>query len=505
MHQSGSILLVSCYELGHQPLAIASPAGFLERAGYSPSVLDLSVSTLDEENIARAAFIGISVPMHTALRLAVPAAERIRKINPACHICFYGLYAALNSDFLLEHYADSTIAGEFEEPLLALVERLSRLDTQNHTCTLDIDGVSLRKRTRPPYLKRTRFASPVYRGLPKLESYAQLAHDGTQRLAGYVEASRGCLHRCLHCPITPVYEGRFFVVPEEIVLEGIRGFVSEGATHITFGDPDFLNGPGHSLRIVKAMHAEVPNITFDFTAKVEHLLKRRALLPAFADAGCLFAISAFESLSDIVLGNLNKGHSREDIYELLGIFKNTGITLRPTWVPFTPWTTIDDYVDLLEFISAGQLIHNIDPVQYSIRLLVPPGSALLTHGGIKPLLGPLDQPSFTYRWTHPDPRMEELQESVSEAVEQMTQSQETTFAMFERVRQLAYEARGEVARPLQPDLCVQKDLPRLTESWFCCAEPTKSQFGLLQLQNTNTGTSNCVSNEIGGISRCHGS
>ena len=215
MRQPGSILLVSCYELGHQPLALASPVGFLQRAGYSPDVLDLSVTSFDEERIARAAFIGISVPMHTALRLSVHAAERIRKVNPSCHLCFCGLYATLNSDYLLEHYADSTIGGEFEEPLLSLIEALSGPENQNHTRLPDIDGVSFRGRTKPPYLKRLAFAPPVYRGLPKLRHYAQLALNGSHRLAGYVEASRGCLHRCLHCPITPVYDGRFFVVSEE--------------------------------------------------------------------------------------------------------------------------------------------------------------------------------------------------------------------------------------------------------------------------------------------------
>jgi radical SAM superfamily enzyme YgiQ (UPF0313 family) len=481
MRELGSILLISCYELGHQPLAVALPLGFLERAGYSAGLLDLSVTRFDEEKIARATFIGISVPMHTALRLGVRAAERIRKINPSCHICFYGLYASLNSAYLLEHYADSTIGGEFEEPLLGLVRALSEKDSQSDA--LDIDGVSFRGRTKPPYLKRLAFAPPVYRGFPKLRHYAQLALNDSHRLAGYVEASRGCLHRCLHCPITPVYDGRFFVVPEAIVLESIRGLVNDGATHITFGDPDFLNGPGHSLRVVRAMHAEFPNLTFDFTAKVEHLLKRRALLPELAEAGCLFVISAFESLGDVVLANLVKGHSREDIYALLGIFRNVGITLRPTWVPFTPWTTIEDYIDLLECVTAKQLLYNIDPVQYSIRLLVPPGSALLMHVGMRPFLGPLDHASFTYRWTHPDPRMDELQERVSGVVEEMTQSQETTFAIFERVRQLAYAACGEKAPPLLPDLLLQRESPRLTESWFCCAEPTKGQFGLLQLQS----------------------
>ena len=99
----GAILLISCYELGHQPIGLASPLGFLERAGYTPDVMDIAVETLDVEKAAHAEFVGICVPMHTALRLGVHIAIRLRKINPTCHICFYGLYASLNAEYLLQH------------------------------------------------------------------------------------------------------------------------------------------------------------------------------------------------------------------------------------------------------------------------------------------------------------------------------------------------------------------------------------------------------------------
>src|SRR5438046_889175 len=99
----GEILLISCYELGHQPLAAAMPLGFLERAGFAPRALDIAVEQFDTERIAGACLIGISVPMHTALRLGVRVAEAVRNVNPSAKICFYGLYAALNADYLLKH------------------------------------------------------------------------------------------------------------------------------------------------------------------------------------------------------------------------------------------------------------------------------------------------------------------------------------------------------------------------------------------------------------------
>src|SRR5215470_9124597 len=99
LRSPGAVLLISCYELGHQPLGVALPLAFLERAGFAPAVLDIAVEPFDPEKVARASLIAISVPMHTALRLGVRVAERVREIQPAARICFYGLYAALNADY----------------------------------------------------------------------------------------------------------------------------------------------------------------------------------------------------------------------------------------------------------------------------------------------------------------------------------------------------------------------------------------------------------------------
>ncbi len=459
LRSPGSVLLISCYELGHQPMGVALPLGFLEDAGYVPDAMDIAVEEFETEKIARARFVGISVPMHTALRLGVRVIEGIRDINPKCRICCYGLYAALNSDFLLEHGADFCIGGECEGPLVALVGALASGSTDATA------GVISRGRTAQPYLERLSFTAPARGALPDLEKYAHLEHEGERRTAGYVEASRGCLHLCTHCPIPPVYGGRFFVLPRDIVLEDIRRQVEAGATHITFGDPDFLNGPKHSLRLVRAMHEEFPWLTFDFTAKVEHLLHRGQDLPEFGKAGCLFIISAVESLSDRVLEILDKQHTRDEVSAALKAVREAGIALRPTWVAFTPWTTIEDYREVLEFVEANGLIDHVDPVQYAIRLLIPPGSWLAEHPETLPHRGPLDETALTYRWTHPDRRMDELQKEVAQLVENDAREDEDPGTTFYRVMELAY-GRSPVGavRSLPSD---RRRVPRMTESWFC--------------------------------------
>ncbi len=459
LREPGALLLLSCYELGHQPLGITWPRAFLERAGYAPHVLDLAVDPLDEAKVRGARFVGIAVPMHTALRLGVRAAERIRQLNPDCFICFYGLYALLNADYLLAGPADAVLGGEFEGALVALVERLEREGAG------PVDDVTSRR----PSLARLAYPVPDRSTLPDLHRYVHFARDGATTPAAYVEASRGCLHHCLHCPIPPVYGGRFFVVPREVVLEDIRQVVTRGAGHITFGDPDFLNGPGHSLKLVRALHAEFPGLTWDCTTKIEHILKHRALLPEFGRSGCAFVVSAVESLSDVVLANLEKGHTRADVAIALGIVRAAGIVLRPSFVCFTPWTTLADYVELLDFVEREDLIDRVDPIQYAIRLLVPPGSGVLSRQAIRPHLGALDAAAFTYRWTHPDPRMDRLHAQVSVLVEHAARAGEDARVTFERVRDAATTAVGGASQPRVGRLRepLPSRSPRLTEPWFC--------------------------------------
>lgn len=461
-----SIVLVSCYELGHQPSGIAMPIGMLRRAGYEAAAMDVSVEGFDAEKVNCARFVGISVPMHTALRLGLTIAEEVRKLNPSCHICFYGLYALLNAEYLLGTVADSVIGGEFEEALVELVEAVES------GASVDVHRVGTRRGVSGPVLERLNFAVPDRSSLVALEHYARLEIKGEQRLVGYVEASRGCLHQCTHCPIPPVYDGRFFVVPAETVLKDIRNLVVSGAQHITFGDPDFLNGPGHSVRITQRMHEEFPELTFDFTAKIEHIIKHRELIPELARSGCVFVVSAVESLSNTVLENLVKGHTRDDVREALEILRRAGIAMRPSFVSFTPWTTIDDYIDVLEFVETEGLIDHVDPVQYTIRLLVPPGSLLLSSPDSRRWLGPLIQDSFTYDWKHPDPAMDELHVQVGALVEEAVGSNEDSAETFYRIRELAYSLRGlpgdeQRVEKTFPIDSLRLRPPRLTEAWFC--------------------------------------
>ncbi|MGZ3630107.1 MAG: CUAEP/CCAEP-tail radical SAM (seleno)protein, partial [Ktedonobacteraceae bacterium] len=441
MRSPGDILLISCYELGHQPFHLASLHSMLRKAGYFPVSVDTAVETLTDQSVKQAKFVAISVPMHTALRLGQQLAKRVRILNPSVHICFYGLYASLNADYLLQDCADSTIGGEYEMPMLNLIASIESNEGSF------IPGVSTREQISNSWIQRTSFVAPERNHLPSPDRYAHLELKGEQVIAGYTETTRGCKHTCLHCPITPIYNGRFFAIPADIVLADIRLQAEQGVRHITFGDPDFINGPTHALRIAQALHNEFPYMTFDATIKIEHLLKHRDLLPKFRDFGCAFIVSAVESINDDVLLHLDKGHTSIQVTETFDLMEKVGIPLRPSLMPFSPWETLESYISLLNFFEEHKLIEHVDPVHFSIRLLIPPGSGLLDTLDNKIWLGELDAAAYTYRWTHHDPRMDTLHQAVSTLVEKAQSVRADTIETFFHIKALALETNDQ-------DICV---------------------------------------------------
>ncbi|HEX9036190.1 MAG TPA: CUAEP/CCAEP-tail radical SAM protein [Ktedonobacterales bacterium] len=483
MARGGAILLVATYELGHQPLTLAAPLAALRDAGFAPAARDISVEELTDTDIRAARLVAISTPMHTALRLGMQVAERVRTVNPRARILFYGLYATLNAGMLLAGPADAVIGGEYQRPLLAFAQALA---ARIALASIAVPGLLTRDTpvaTAPALATRTPLnagsapaaadkpgsaLTPARADLPGLDQYARLARGADLTLSGYVETTRGCLHTCLHCPITPVYGGRFYVNPRVAVLADIRQQVEAGAGHITFGDPDFFNGPGHSMAIARALHAEHPDVTFDATIKIEHLLERRDLIPELAALGCAFIVSAVESLSPTVLARLAKGHTRADVEEALRILDAAGVPMRPTFVAFTPWTSAADYVEVLDFIAAHDLVEHVDPIQYAIRLLVPPGSALLDLPDAARWFGGLDPATLSHAWAHPDPRMDALQREVAALVEREAAAQRTPRQTFAAIRALA--ARRLDHHQLFSGVSMRaksRAIPHLTEAWFC--------------------------------------
>lgn len=455
-------LLISTYDLGRQPFGLASPAAWLRRAGVETGCVDASRDRLTDEQIAGASMVGFYLPMHTATRLAGGLITRVRRLNPEATLVAYGLYAPLNAEWLKGRGVTHVLGPEAEA---ALVEIAARPKTQ---------GPRPKAQSQSPLptphspIPRLAFIQPDRATLPGLERYASLRMpDGSTRVVGSTDATRGCKHLCRHCPIVPVYQGQFRVVPIHVVMADVHAQVASGATHISFGDPDFFNGPTHATRLLERFAAECPETTFDVTIKIEHLLAHAGLLPLLRKSGCLFVTSAVESVDDVVLEHLRKGHTRADFERAVALCRDAGLTLSPTFVPFTPWTSIDGFVELLDALESLDLVEQVAPIQLVIRLLITSGSPLLELPDVQATIGPFDPGSLTWPWGHADPRVDALQDAAMRVVG--ARGTGARGDLFAAIRGLADEAAGRPARATRQQSAAA--VPYLDEPWYCCAEP----------------------------------
>ncbi len=432
------VVLISTYDCGHQPFGLASPAAWLRREGFDVRLNDLAVEALDESAIAGAALVAFYLPMHTATRLALRALDQVRAIGSGVPVGFFGLYAAMNEPLLRSRGAAFVAGGEFEE---SLVRAARRIVAGEPVPASEVPRVSH---------QRLAFLAPERSGLPPLARYARLRVGDEERVTGYTEASRGCRHRCRHCPVVPVYDGRFRIVPREVVLEDVA----------------------RQVDVVQELHRRFPDLTYDVTIKIEHLLHHAQHLPELRDTGCAFVTSAVESLDDGVLATLEKGHTRADVEEVVRRCREAGLPLQPTFVAFTPWTTVRGYQDLLDAIADLGLIDHVAPVQLAIRLLIPAGSRLLELAEVRDRVEPFDPVALVYRWRHADPEVDHLQREIEAEVVEATGRGEPRAVVFRQILARVEARTGRRPRRLDSSATfAAAPIPFMTEPWYCCAEP----------------------------------
>ena len=473
----------------------------------------MAKARLTDDVVTNADLVAVSLPMHTATRLAAPVIGRVRRLNPTARICAYGLYAPLNEAWLRSLGVDDVLGGEFEEELTAIATAwwparwVSRLPVA--------EGAERASQGGPHgpgtaiACRALKFLVPDRRGLPPLDQYATLQHpDGRRTLVGYTEASRGCRHLCRHCP------GRAGVqraVPRRAA--GGRagrhrqpGGRRRGAHHVRRSR--FLQRPDArpAHRGGAARGAPVADLR-------RHDQGRASAAPSGAAAaaarhGCLFVTSAVESIDDRVLARLDKGHTRRDFIEVVALCREVGVTLVPTFVAFHPWITLDGYCDLLDTIAGLISSSHVAPIQLAIRLLIPEGSRLLELDEVRRLVGPFDPATLTYRWAHPDPRVDRLQQDLSAIVGVKLTADR--LSVFDEVSALAYERRAGSRRGREDSPGRRSPaVPYLNEPWYCCAEPNPEQMRLrlTRLQCCRSSRSQarrCASTSTSTLCQCPG-
>ncbi|CAG4931313.1 radical SAM protein [Acidithrix sp. C25] len=471
-----NILIASTYELGHQPFSSLYLESQLRKQGWNCQILDTSQyensPAILSGMLSNFDALLISVPMHTASSLALELVETITERFSNLPIGLFGLYASSLEHLSLPASISLLASGEIADEVTQWITEIE--------ANSQISRVVIRKnRSSNPNANELRLDRRL---VGPLENYTKLVHKEKTIAVGYTETTRGCMHQCRHCPVPVVYEGKIRIFERGGVLTDIDDLVAMGAQHITFGDPDFFNAPIHAMKIVAEMHKNHPQLTFDATIKVEHLLKYETLIKQLKEFGCLFVVSAFEHVSSSVLEKFQKGHDRHDMVRALELCRLNGIEIRPSLLPFTPWTTPSDLMELFEFVVENDLIDNIDPVQFAIRLLVPEGSLLLGDEEDQNRFKPSKDNPLTLIWESPDPKLDELARIFSDIAAGSIDSKDPAISKFDLMYQTAGNMLGLPIRYSNCTSSTNREVPRLSESWFCCAEPTQGMLAKTKAQ-----------------------
>ncbi len=453
-------LILSTYELGHQPHLAALVAGVLKEGGSEYDIVDLSIDpNLD---LLFNTYQG-GYPNAVAIETAVLT---VGMLTSAMLFRDVLSYLAKNSG----HITKLIVYGLYANEVASEASRISYTDLIVRT-TPTTEEIALDLGVENATVKRY---LPARENLPNLTRYKTVTSSGIERVTGYTEASVGCRHRCRHCPLPIFFNGRVAVNPVEDILNDIEFQVNAGATHITLGDPDFFNAPIHAMKVARAIKARFDNVTFDCTIKVEHLLKYGRYLKELAELGCIYITSAVESLSDETLTNLAKGHSSTDVDEAVQLVDRAGIDFHPSFVPFTPWTKLEDFEDILVFVYQNSMEKTLEPVQLSIKLLVPSNSLLLESPAFIEYKTHYDVETYSYLWRYREPKVEALHNAVTDQVLKSQLCRDAFEDTFFTLWSITEEHLGRsIATPIRNQR--SSDAVKSSEAWFCCAEPTSTQ------------------------------
>ena len=331
------------------------------------------------------------------------------RVNPSARICAYGLYAPLNAEWLRSLGVDDVLGGEFEEELPRWPRIVAGSRGRQVECRLRLrprlaavaEALWTRRSAPLAAYPRIHFLVPDRTGLPALEVRDAAVRRRHRRIVGYTEASRGCRHLCRHCPVVPIYQR---TVPRRAARRRARryrraGGRRRGAHHLRRSR--FLQRTDHAMRIVEALHAAHPAVTYDVTIKVEHLLAASRAAAAAARNRLPVRDERRRIGRRSRARAARKGHTRADFFEAVALCRAGGLTLVPTFVAFHPWLTPRGYCDLLDTIDDLDLVGHVAPIQLAIRLLIPKGRGCSSSTRSARLVGAFDPETLTYRWRHP--------------------------------------------------------------------------------------------------------
>lgn len=390
-------LVVSPFEAELQPLAAASAAGALRDAHLDVQAWDADRFP-DASGFVEADLVMLSVQQFESLERAIGLVPALRAAHPGGVIVAFGQYAQMNSS-VFQSLVDAVL---FDEPERVATELATAAERH---CVDDLPGALTSRRMNPKAPRgRLQLSAPARDLFPALIHYE--AHHGPWGLMGNLEASRGCHHKCTYCSVYGAYDGGSAAYETDAVVADALQLADDGVRHFCFIDAEFFNSRTNGKTIMRRVVDEVGPCTFEFTTRVDHVLKYTRELDELVGLGLRRVTSALEFPSDRILRIFDKGIDVADMRRAIVEADRLGVVLNPTFIPFTPWIEYDELLTFEDFLVETGLAKVAEPTVLQTRLLLFRGSPLLHSPWIQDT--PLTDNGFWFGWEHEDPRVEDL-------------------------------------------------------------------------------------------------
>lgn len=240
----------------------------------------------------------------------------------------------------------------------------------------------------------------------------------------HAEASRGCpWGRCTFCYVEQKYHGlatQWRPAAIENVLADLESLSARGARTVFFTDEDFV-GPDwerifslcDAIVAAKADGRIAEDMAFFISAGVNSLFVHDkqhaaeggvpALMRQLKRAGVRELFLGIESGCTSQLRRYKKGASVDQNLQAIHWVREAGIDLDLGFLPFEPWTTLDDLADNLAFARAADLVRH--HVRILKKVLLTPGTPIAERWAKESPGSPLKLSDLTLAYDFQDARV----------------------------------------------------------------------------------------------------
>jgi anaerobic magnesium-protoporphyrin IX monomethyl ester cyclase len=356
------------------PIGTAYLGAAVRACGHEVLLIDGGLTDIDEivRQVKEYApdFIGVTcwtINRGTVWKLC----EMLRKTVPDIFLAVGGSHASIYPEHIfIKTHATVVVVGEGEETiceLLGAIEEGEDLSRVRGIVWRDKEGNIRRTEARAQIEKLDSVAFPYYDGFKDFGFHRYEGFAGLPRPTAAIITSRGCVFDCAYCGSVSFWGRKWRYRSATNVLDEIQQLVkNEGVRSIYIFDDNFPVHKKRAMEICQGIIERKLDIQWACCSHVKMI--NEELLGAMKESGCVSIDFGVESGSDIILRNINKNQTCEDIKKAFVLVHKYGIKPRAYLMVGNQGETNDT---IKETIALAKIIKPHSSVGATLLWLLP--------------------------------------------------------------------------------------------------------------------------------------